>query len=59
MANTTKNMQQIRHILQLRAKGVSLREIEHTAGVSRPTVRIYLRRWEAIGLTWDHLATLE
>ncbi len=29
MANTTKNMQQIRHILQLRAQGVGIREIVH------------------------------
>lgn len=59
MANTTKNMQQIRHILQLRAKGVSIREIESTTGISRPTVRTYLRRWEALGLPWDHLAILD
>lgn len=59
MANTTKNMQQIRHILQLRAKGVSIREIRNATGVSRPTIRVYLSRWESIGLSWDHLATLD
>jgi len=58
MANQTKNMQQIRHILQLIAKGVSLRAIEKTTGVYRPTLRIYLRRWEASGLSWDQLPNL-
>ena len=59
MANTTKNMQQIRHILQLRAKKVSIREIKNATGVSRPTIRIYLNRWDAMGLPWDHLASLD
>jgi transposase len=59
MANTTKNMQQIRHILQLRAQGVSIRKIGNTTGVSRPTIRIYLTRWEAMGLPWEQLSVLD
>ena len=59
MANTTKNMQQIRHILQLRAQGVSIREIRNATGVSRPTIRIYLDRWEAMGLPWEQLSVLD
>ena len=59
MANTTKSMQQIRHILQLRAQGVSIREIRNTTGVSRPTIRIYLSRWEAMGLPWEQLSALD
>jgi transposase len=59
MANTTKNMQQIRHILQLRAQGIGIREIVQRCGISRPTVRVYLRRWEAMGLPWDALHTLD
>ena len=59
MANTTKNMQQIRHILQLRAQGVGIREIVHRSGISRPTVRAYLRRWEAMGLSWEQLGALD
>ncbi|MCY7329238.1 MAG: IS21 family transposase, partial [Saprospiraceae bacterium] len=52
-------MQQIRHILQLRAKKVSIREIKNATGVSRPTIRIYLNRWDAMGLPSDHLASLD
>ncbi len=59
MANNTKNMQQIRHILQLMAKGVSLRSIEKTTGIFRPTLRIYLRRWNAADLSWDQLPHLD
>ena len=59
MANTTKNMQQIRHILQLRAQGVSIREIRNATGVSRPTIRVYLNRWEAMGLPWNQLSALD
>jgi len=59
MANQTKNMQQIRHILQLTAQGVSKRSIEKTTGVSRPTLRIYLQRWEASGLSWEQLPHLD
>ena len=59
MANKTKNMQQIRHILQLRAQGIAIREIVHRSGISRPTVRAYLRRWEAMGLSWEQLGALD
>jgi len=59
MANQTKNMQQIRHILQLTAQGVSKRSIEKTTGVCRPTLRIYLQRWEASGLSWEQLPHLD
>lgn len=59
MANHTKNMQQVRHILQLIAQGSSLRFIEKTVGIYRPTLRIYLERWKASGLSWEQLFTLD
>lgn len=59
MANHTKNMQQIRHILQLTAQGASLRSIEKTIGIYRPTLRIYLQRWKASGLSWEQLCDLD
>jgi len=59
MANHTKNMQQIRHILQLTAQGASLRSIEKALGIYRPTLRIYLQRWKASGLTWEQLSDLD
>jgi transposase len=59
MANKTKHMQQIRHILQLRAQGLSIRAIEQATGVSRPTIRIYLQRWDAGSLSWDRIPMLD
>jgi transposase len=59
MANTTKNMQQIRHILQLRAKGFGIREIRKATGISRPTIRTYLKRWDATGLPWNSLSEFD
>lgn len=59
MANKTKNMQQIRHILQLCAKGVGIRAIAQSTGVGRPTIRTYLQRWEAARLRWEQLPGLD
>lgn len=51
MAGKTKTMEQIRNILQQKNNGVSIRAISSSAGVSRNTVRTYLRAIEAKGLT--------
>jgi len=59
MANKTKKMQQIRHILPLKAQGSSLRAIEKNTGAGHPTIRIYLQRWQATGLPWEQLSKLD
>lgn len=51
MAGKTKTMEQIRNILQQKNNGVSIRGISSSTGVSRNTVRTYLRAIEVKGLT--------
>lgn len=49
MAGKTKTMEQIRNIIQQKAKGASIRSIASNTGLSRNTVRSYLRLIESKG----------
>lgn len=58
MAGKTKNMQQIRNILQQRANGLSIRTIAQQSQVSRNTVRVYLRLVEQSAYTFKEALDL-
>src|SRR6516165_2981044 len=46
-------MRQVREVLRLKwAIGLSERKIAHGLGISRPTVAEYVRRAQAVGLSW-------
>jgi transposase len=51
MAGKTKTMEQIRNILQQKINGASIRAITGSTGVSRNTIRTYLRAIEGKGLS--------
>lgn len=59
MSNSTKSMQQIRQIIQLNYQKTGIRQIARLSGMSRVTVRHYLRRWEALQLTPAQLSALD
>ena len=59
MANTKKTMQQIRHILQLKIEGRSIRSISRMIHISRQTIREYLVRLERIGSPPEVLLKLD
>lgn len=59
MSNSTKSMQQIKQILLLHTQRVGLREIGRRCGISRVTLRIYTRRWDALELDANQLSTLD
>jgi transposase len=51
MAAKTKTMEQIKFVIQSVADGKSIRWISKTTGVSRNTIRVYLRLLEKAGLS--------
>ena len=51
MAAKTKTMEQIKFVIQSIADGKSIRWISKTTGVSRNTIRLYLRLLEKTGIT--------
>ena len=54
------SMRQVREVLRLKwAGGLSDRKIAHSLSVSRPTVAEYVRRAQAVGLSWPLPATLD
>lgn len=57
MSAKPKQMHQIRIIFQLKNAGFSIRKIANQTGMSRNTIREYLRLIESIGI--DHKAALE
>ncbi|MBK8642558.1 MAG: HTH domain-containing protein [Saprospiraceae bacterium] len=57
MSAKPKQMHQIRTIFQLKNAGFSIRKIANQTGMSRNTIREYLRLIESIGI--DHKAALE
>lgn len=58
MANKTKNMLQIRRILQLLESRVSNRQIAKQTGISRNTVEEYIRRFLSSGQSFAELLSL-
>ena len=52
-------MHQIRRIIELHQQGRSIRETERLTGLSRNTIRAYLRRISASGLTGSELLSLD
>lgn len=59
MSNSTKSMQQIKQIIQFHTQRISLREIGRRCGISRVTLRIYTRRWDALQLSVDQFSNLD
>jgi transposase len=59
MANKTLKMEQIRNLLQQRLNGQSIRTISYQSGLSRNTVRTYLRRIEQTNQTLDQVLKLD
>jgi transposase len=59
MANKTKNMLQIRRILQLLESGSSNRKIALQVGISRNTVEHYIKRFRASGKAFKELLNLD
>ena len=59
MAGKTKTMTQIRKIIQSAQHGWSIREIARNTGMSRNTVKRYLRRIAEQGYTSDGVMTLD
>ena len=51
-------MHQIRRIIELKNEGRSIRETERLTGLSRNTIREYLRRISVSGLTYSQLLSL-
>jgi DNA-binding Lrp family transcriptional regulator len=58
MAGKTISMNQIRQIIQNRIKGISNRKISERLGLSRNTLKIYLRRLESNQMSMDELLGL-
>jgi transposase len=52
-------MHQIKRIIELQLQGRSIREIERLTGISRNTVREYLRRMQSSGLQASEILKLE
>lgn len=52
-------MHQIRRIIELQLQGRSIREASRLTGLSRNTVRDYLRRMSASGTTWTELLNMD
>lgn len=59
MANKTKNMLQIRRILQLLESRTSNRKIAQQIGISRNTVEHYIKRFRASGKSFQELLELD
>jgi len=55
MAAKTIRMEQIRNLLQQKSKGISIRTIARNTGLSRNTVRHYLRANPGNRICWDGL----
>ena len=54
------SMRKIKDVLRLCwGQGVSKRQVARSCGISRPTVRAYLRRAETAGLRWPLPAELD
>jgi Response regulator containing a CheY-like receiver domain and an HTH DNA-binding domain len=59
MANKVISMQQIRSIIQLLAKGHSLRNIARQLHLSRKTITAYVRRFHESGYSLHELRNLD
>ena len=59
MAGKTKNMHQIKQIIELYHKGKGIRETERLTGISRKTIRNYLHRVNSLNLPPESLLAME
>jgi hypothetical protein len=59
MAAKTKTMEQIRNMLQMRARGISIRAITKQEGIARNTIRTYLRLIESGGYSLGQALALD
>lgn len=58
MAAERLSMRKIREVLRLHAQGWARRQIARSVGVAHSTIREYLRRAEAAGLSWPLVRSL-
>lgn len=59
MAGKPKNMSQIKQLLQLRKQGQNIKPIARILGISKTTVKSYLARIEATGMSTEQLLVLD
>lgn len=59
MAGKTIDMHQIRQIIQNRMRGLSKRQISKRLGLSRNTLKVYLKRLDTSGLNMEELLALD
>ena len=60
MPRQRSSMRKIREVLRLKwARGLSMRRIARSVGLSRPAVSSYLRRAEGCGFSWPLPAELD
>src|SRR6218665_321663 len=58
MANNPINMTKLRHVLKLYCQGQNKLQIATTTGLSRNTVKKYLRAFVGLKTTWEDLSKL-
>ena len=59
MAGQTINMAQVKQIIRLRSNGVALKTIAKAVGISRNTVKKYLRLIEIKQLKYEDLLAMD
>jgi len=58
MAGKTKNMHQVKQIIELHFKGKGIRETERMTGITSKTIQNYLRRIKALDIPHEVLLTM-
>lgn len=58
MANDPIKMSKLRQVLKLHCQGYSKLQISKTAGISRNTVKKYIKKFTALLTTWEELSRL-
>ena len=58
MAGKTKNMHQVKQIIELHFKGKGIRETERMTGITSKTIRSYLLRIKALDVPPEVLLTM-
>ena len=58
MANQTMNMSKLRQVIKLYCQHMGTRKISESIGVSRNTVKKYIRKFQYLGSTWAELSLM-
>src|ERR1035438_241848 len=58
MANQTMNMSKLRQVIKLYCHHMGTRKISEAIGVSRNTVKKYIRKFQYLGSTWAELTLM-